>query len=93
MTEVINIINGGYDCCPSYNGKLEYGHTGNRMEWFLKYLLIWTGEYPFSDLSKIPMPNCEPELDCSKLKQEGELCKDNCCGLGEGGFNIHGEAS
>lgn len=33
--EVINIVNGGYDCCPSSTYLNQYGHTSHRVWWYM----------------------------------------------------------
>ena len=86
IAEVININNGGYDCCPLYKGKEKYGHTTNKVEWFLKMLFIWNDRYPFDDISTISMPNCQPDINCIKLI-ESKGCENDCCFLKEFDFS------
>jgi len=75
---VINIINGGYDCCPSSTYKKKYGHSTYRMWWFLDAYNQWTGKYPYHDISKIEMEECPlgKGINCRKMK---ENCWSDCC--------------
>ena len=72
--EVINLINGGYDCCPSSNLKTEYGHSAYRIWWFIDIIYRWTGTYPFPNLNEISINNCPlvAKINCSKM------LGDNC---------------
>ncbi len=58
MGAVINIINGGYDCCPSSTYKFQYGHTNYRVWWYLDAYYRWTGNYPVKILNPYPIHEC-----------------------------------
>ncbi|KAL4467060.1 hypothetical protein ABPG74_010657 [Tetrahymena malaccensis] len=80
MGEVINLINGGYDCCPSSGYFPLYGHTLYRVQWFASILQAWGAELPWSKLDPVPMKNCplaENHINCSQLLNPS--CTWNCC--------------
>jgi len=58
MGTVINLVNGGYDCCPSSSYRSQYGHVTFRIWWFLDIVQTWTGSIPFSQLSPVPVNDC-----------------------------------
>ncbi|KAL4474223.1 hypothetical protein ABPG72_001762 [Tetrahymena utriculariae] len=77
--QVINIINGGYDCCPSTTYKTQYGHTVHRIEWYAEILQLWGEPLPYSNLSTVPIEECpaaQGTIDCSRL---AGTCYWNCC--------------
>ena len=82
MSQVINIINGGYDCCPSSTYITRYGHSTYRMWWFLDAYSQWTGNFPYADISKIEMEECPlgNGINCGRMKGSGgSKCWSNCC--------------
>jgi len=58
MGEVIAIINGGYDCCLSSTYGTRYGHTTDRVWWFIDIYKSWTGNLPFETLNPVPLNDC-----------------------------------
>ena len=81
FAEVMNIINGGYDCCPSSTYAHQYGHILHRYWWYLDIYHTWTGEYPVTSLDPIPIHNCPlaEGMNCQRLASG--TCWSNCCSL------------
>ena len=78
IAEVANIINGGYDCCPSSHYKSQYGHIVMRVWWFLDVYNIWTGKWPYA-LKPLPLNNCPlaATVNCDRLAAGN--CYAACC--------------
>ena len=49
--EVINIITGGNDCYPSSNLKTEYGHSADKIWWYIDIFYRWTGTYIYPNIN------------------------------------------
>jgi len=69
--EVINIINGGYDCCPTTTYFSGFGHTVKRTEWWASIVISWGLGIPWTTLNPVPLQDCPRavgHIDCSPLK-------------------------
>ncbi|EAS07903.1 class I chitinase (macronuclear) [Tetrahymena thermophila SB210] len=72
--QVINIINGLYDCCPSSTYFAQGGHTIDRISSFVQILENWNEPIPFKVLNPAPIYDCPIALNhvnCQNIEQTG----------------------
>ncbi|KAL4510722.1 hypothetical protein ABPG72_004876 [Tetrahymena utriculariae] len=69
--EVINIVNGGYDCFPTTTYFINFGHTLKRVEWWGTILQNWGLGLPWTNLKPVPINKCPRAVNhiyCTQLK-------------------------
>ncbi|KAL4488327.1 hypothetical protein ABPG72_019177 [Tetrahymena utriculariae] len=79
--QVINIINGGYDCCPTTTYFAGFGHTLRRTEWWATIVVSWGLGLPWSQVDPVPINECPRavgHINCTPLKENPENCW-TCC--------------